>query len=285
MRAETTAPRRGPGTGDRPPWPRHRVDHHRRLLHRAAGLRLQQRVGASAAPVSWPSASKAPAFALVVPMSRPTRTSIAHIRSRGSETLITQIPRGFYPRVLSGFGYVAPTDSLRGKLLVAAPQLEDYFHRTVVLVLEHTDEGAMGLVLNRPTESEVIEAVPSLSDLVDSSDLVHAGGPSAARLRVLVLGDFEEPEDAGAPGGGHAGAAGPRAARGRAEPRARVRRLRRLGRRGSWTCELEQEAWIVVPGRPRRRPSARRTCGATRCGARVASTRCWPRLPADPSLN
>jgi len=33
---------------------------------------------------------------------------------------------------------------LRGKLLIASPQLGDYFHRTVVLVVEHTEEGAMG---------------------------------------------------------------------------------------------------------------------------------------------
>ena len=33
---------------------------------------------------------------------------------------------------------------LRGKLLIAPPQLGDYFHRTVVLVVEHTEEGAMG---------------------------------------------------------------------------------------------------------------------------------------------
>ena len=50
-------------------------------------------------------------------------------------------------------------ESLRGALLVAAPSLLDpNFQRTVVLVTEHTDEGAMGLVLNRPTETTVAEA-------------------------------------------------------------------------------------------------------------------------------
>ena len=54
-------------------------------------------------------------------------------------------------------------DSLRGKLLLAAPVLKDpNFDRTVVLITEHTEDGAMGLVLNRPSEAPVAEAVPDL---------------------------------------------------------------------------------------------------------------------------
>ena len=67
--------------------------------------------------------------------------------------------------------------SLKGQLLIAAPQLSDYFRRTVVLVLEHTEEGAMGVVLNRPTETAVAEAVPDLAELAGDDALVHAGGP------------------------------------------------------------------------------------------------------------
>ena len=52
-------------------------------------------------------------------------------------------------------------ESLRGKLILASPVLRDpNFVRTVVLIAEHTDEGAMGLVLNRPADSTVGEAVP-----------------------------------------------------------------------------------------------------------------------------
>ena len=55
-------------------------------------------------------------------------------------------------------------DSLRGKLLLAGPTLKDpNFDRTVVLIAEHTEEGAMGLVLNRPSEATVGEAVPDLT--------------------------------------------------------------------------------------------------------------------------
>src|SRR5918994_1289429 len=69
-------------------------------------------------------------------------------------------------------------ESLRGALLVAAPSLLDpNFQRTVVLVTEHTDEGAMGLVLNRPTETTVEEAAPELSPLTGPAERVHQGGP------------------------------------------------------------------------------------------------------------
>ena len=54
-------------------------------------------------------------------------------------------------------------ESLRGQLLIATPSLFDYFRRTVVLVLEHTPDGAMGVVLNRETETPVSEAVPQLA--------------------------------------------------------------------------------------------------------------------------
>ena len=47
-------------------------------------------------------------------------------------------------------------DSLRGKLLLASPTMADpNFARSVVLIAEHTEEGAMGLVLNRPAETTV----------------------------------------------------------------------------------------------------------------------------------
>ena len=87
-------------------------------------------------------------------------------------------------------------DSLRGHLLVAAPSLLDpNFHRTVVLVGEHAEEGAMGVVLNRPSGVTVGEAVPPLVALVDADGLVYVGGPVQPEA-IVVLGEFEEPERA-----------------------------------------------------------------------------------------
>ena len=60
-------------------------------------------------------------------------------------------------------------DSMRGQLLIAGPSLLDpNFFRTVVLVIEHSDEGALGLVLNRPSETSVGDAVDELEELLRS---------------------------------------------------------------------------------------------------------------------
>jgi putative transcriptional regulator len=87
-------------------------------------------------------------------------------------------------------------DSLRGRLLVAGPTLQDpNFVRTVVLVGEHNDEGALGVVLNRPSDTTVGEAVPDLEDLAGAEDPVHVGGPVQPSA-VLVLAEYAEPEAA-----------------------------------------------------------------------------------------
>ncbi len=92
----------------------------------------------------------------------------------------------------------APVDSLRGQLLVAGPDLLDpNFRRSVLLVGEHGEEGAMGVILNRPSPVSVADAVPPLAELVDDADLVHVGGPVQPQA-IVVLGDFRHPDEAGA---------------------------------------------------------------------------------------
>jgi putative transcriptional regulator len=89
------------------------------------------------------------------------------------------------------------TESLRGHLLVASPSLLDpNFRRTVVLLLEDDDEGAVGLVLNRPSETTVGEAVPPLAELADAEDLVAVGGPVQPEA-VSVLAEWDDPDAAG----------------------------------------------------------------------------------------
>jgi putative transcriptional regulator len=87
-------------------------------------------------------------------------------------------------------------DSLRGKLLLASPVLVDpNFRRTVVLITEHTEEGAMGLVLNRPSEAAVSDAVPELAWLAEEpgDETVYMGGPVTPG-GVMVLAEFERPD-------------------------------------------------------------------------------------------
>ena len=89
--------------------------------------------------------------------------------------------------------------SFQGQLLIASPSLLDpNFRRTVVLVTEHGDEGAAGLVLNRPSEAPVAELVPQLEPLVDDGEQVFVGGPVQPNA-VLVLGEFVDPDDAAVP--------------------------------------------------------------------------------------
>jgi putative transcriptional regulator len=90
-------------------------------------------------------------------------------------------------------------ETLEGQLLIASPGLLDpNFRRAVVLVTEHTDEGAAGLVLNRPGPAAVAEIVPELEPLVDDGESLWMGGPVQPNA-VLVLGEFIDPEDAAVP--------------------------------------------------------------------------------------
>jgi putative transcriptional regulator len=85
-------------------------------------------------------------------------------------------------------------DSLQGQLLISSPLLHDpNFRRTVVLMTHHDDEGAMGLVLSRPSEIRVAEAVPELADL-PGDELVYVGGPVQPEAVVVLVEHEAEPE-------------------------------------------------------------------------------------------
>ena len=83
-------------------------------------------------------------------------------------------------------------DSLRGKLLIASPTLVDpNFARTVVFITEHNDEGALGIVLNRPSETSVESVVPELAEIA-GGEPVYVGGPVQPEALVL-LAEFSDP--------------------------------------------------------------------------------------------
>src|SRR5690349_5478985 len=87
-------------------------------------------------------------------------------------------------------------ESLRGQLLIASPVIVDpNFRRTVVLIAEHGEEGAMGVVLNRPGEAKVADAAAPLDALVDPGEPIYAGGP-VEPAAVVVLAEFDDPTDA-----------------------------------------------------------------------------------------
>jgi putative transcriptional regulator len=69
-------------------------------------------------------------------------------------------------------------DSYAGSLLVATPSLLDpNFYRTVVLLLQHEEDGCVGVVLNRPTTEAVVDHLPEWDHLVPEPKRVNYGGP------------------------------------------------------------------------------------------------------------
>jgi putative transcriptional regulator len=76
---------------------------------------------------------------------------------------------------------------LKGKVLVASPELLDpNFARTLVLIVQHDENGAMGLVLNRPLETTVGEAWTQVSAVpYPNEDPLFHGGPVEGPLMVV----------------------------------------------------------------------------------------------------
>jgi putative transcriptional regulator len=69
-------------------------------------------------------------------------------------------------------------DLLRGRLLVASPLLTaPPFLRTVIAVLDHNSDGALGVVLNRPTDASLGEVLPAVADLGTAPAVIYTGGP------------------------------------------------------------------------------------------------------------
>ncbi len=76
-------------------------------------------------------------------------------------------------------GVVIPgATATKGRLLVATPPLEDpNFDRTVIYVLEHHVEGALGVVINRPSDEQLGEPLERWADLQAAPQIVFQGGP------------------------------------------------------------------------------------------------------------
>jgi putative transcriptional regulator len=173
-------------------------------------------------------------------------------------------------------------ESLRGQLLIAAPSLFDYFRRSVVLVLEHSDEGAMGVVLNRESETRVVEAVPALASVAEPEALVCIGGPVSPQS-VVALGDFEDVEEAGTHVVGSLGTLDPEA------ENESLRRVRVYAGYAGWgpgqlDGELEEEAWMVLPARPGD-PFVVGDIWSDALRRKGGSYKLLATMPADPSMN
>jgi putative transcriptional regulator len=137
---------------------------------------------------------------------------------------------------------------LKGSLLISSPALHDpNFRRTVVLIAHHDSDGAMGLVLTRPSDVPATEAVPSLEGFPGAEGPVCVGGPVQPEA-FMVLADFADPDEAAVPiidGVGFMSA--------EAEPdELSITRLRLFAGYAGWgagqlEAELAEPSWIVIP--------------------------------------
>ena len=85
------------------------------------------------------------------------------------------------------------SSSLRGRLVVASPaMLDPNFARTVVLLIEHGEEGALGVVLNRATPMPVAEPLPAWHEHAAEPPVVFFGGP-VQRQSAICLGQSDVP--------------------------------------------------------------------------------------------
>jgi len=179
-------------------------------------------------------------------------------------------------------------ESLRGKLLVASPALADpNFARTVVLVTEHSEEGAMGIVLNRPSETALGEVSPDLAEVAGDGP-IFVGGPVQPEALVL-LAEFSDPAAAAWIVAADVGLASSELEL--TELGDVVRRGRVYAGYSGWgesqlEAEMEVESWIVEPPLPRElfpeNPDALWHDVLSRKGGQYALV---ARMPADPSVN
>jgi len=178
---------------------------------------------------------------------------------------------------------------MRGQLLIAGPDLLDpNFQRTVVLIAEHGDEGAMGVVLNRRSDTSVADAIPDLADLVEPDECVHVGGP-VQPSGVVVLAEFDDPAAAAARVLGDVGFVA--ADTEMSDLPELTRRVRVFAGVSGWgpgqlESELDRDDWIVAPAQRTdvfsEDPDSLWSEVLERKGGRYALV---ARMPLDPSMN
>lgn len=181
--------------------------------------------------------------------------------------------------------------TLRGQLLVATPGLSDpNFFRTVVLVVEQGGEGAAGLVLNRPTETELGGPLDAWRGMAASPPLVFVGGPVSPDAAVCLARSAPEVRPPGwEPVVDGLGVLD--LSREADDVRAGVDRLRVFAGYAGWgpgqlEGELEQGSWYVLDADPEDAltslPGGLWRFVLKRQGGKLALV---ANFPADPSMN
>jgi len=83
----------------------------------------------------------------------------------------------------------------KGKFLVASRRLSDpNFRETVVLLIEYGMDGAMGLVINRPSQVKLATVFPDIKALKQREDRIYLGGPVAVNRMLMLIGSPKTPQ-------------------------------------------------------------------------------------------
>jgi putative transcriptional regulator len=152
-------------------------------------------------------------------------------------------------------GAVTPFDpSTKGKLLVATPPLGDpNFDRSVVYMLEHSEAGAVGLVLNRPGPETAVEGLGEWIDRISPPFVVFVGGPVELDALIALASADHPNEEAWTTLQGDVGTVDLSVEP--SEVAALVSRLRIFRGYAGWGAmqlesELDAGAWMVLPAEP-----------------------------------
>ena len=179
-------------------------------------------------------------------------------------------------------------ESLRGQLLVASPALVDpNFARAVVFITEHSDEGAMGIVLDRPSETAVEAMVPQLAEIA-GGEPIYVGGPVQPEA-IVLLAEFSDLEAAAWIVVADVGLAS--ADVDLDELAAAVRRGRVYAGYSGWgpgqlEAEMEIDSWIVEAPLPKELfPDDPATLWSDVLARKGGQYALIARMPADPSQN
>jgi putative transcriptional regulator len=141
-------------------------------------------------------ANRALCFALLIILMLSAAVRVRPVSGTESSTLsrATPLPKAAVPKENPG-NFDSKEELAKGKFLVASRQLRDpNFKETVVLLIDYGQDGAMGLVINRPSDIKLATIFPDIKELKERKDTIYVGGPVAVNTMLLLVGTPRVPE-------------------------------------------------------------------------------------------
>ena len=156
-----------------------------------------------------------------------------------------------------------------------------------MLVVAHDEDGAVGLVLNRETETQALDALPDLAGVVEPEARVSVGGPVQTEA-VVVLAEWDDPDEAGSLVFEDVGLMSGEAEAERVA--AATRRVRVFAGYAGWgggqlEAELEEPSWVLEPAGAEDVFGDETDLWATVLRRKGGAFKLVATMPEDPSLN